>query len=398
MVNLFRPLAHGLALLLLLAGAHVALASDEAAQKAKELKALQKEIEAERAELGRLNAQRGKQEQALRGIEQQLAEAGRKLHDLQQAKARQEAELAMLRARQEELAGLIAARRERLAASLRALYALGPHSSLTGLLSPASWADKTRMEVYLDLLQGRHAAMLTALREDMQESARLAAEREDALARLAAIEQSASEEKRQLEALRVQQAQAIAALDTRLQAGERRIQQMTEDRRALERLVARLEEAARRPPPKAPPKAPAQGREQADPPAASVRADGIPVKGRLLRRFGEPTGLGELRSEGHFFAAEEGSPVRAVADGRVVFADWMRGYGQLIILQHAGGYLSLYAHNESIYKAVGQGVRRGEVIAAVGRSGGARQAGLYFEVRRGGQPVNPARWAALAGP
>ncbi len=125
-------------------------------------------------------------------------------------------------------------------------------------------------------------------------------------------------------------------------------------------------------------------------------ADGgeIPVRGRKVRSFGEPTGLGELRSRGVFFAAPEGSRVRALAEGKVVFADWVRGYGNLIIVQHKGGYLSLYAQNEAVLKSVGARVQRGEVVATAGRSGGERQTGVYVEVRRGGQPMNPTHWAA----
>ena len=86
--------------------------------------------------------------------------------------------------------------------------------------------------------------------------------------------------------------------------------------------------------------------------------------------------------------------MRAVADGKVVFADWVRGYGQLLIVQHKGGYLSLYAQNEALLKRQGAAVQRGEVLATAGRSGGERQTGVYVEVRRGGQPINPTRWSA----
>lgn len=120
----------------------------------------------------------------------------------------------------------------------------------------------------------------------------------------------------------------------------------------------------------------------------------IPVRGRKVRGFGEPTGVGELRSRGVFFAAPEGARVRSLAEGKVVFADWVRGYGNLIIVQHKGGYLSLYAQNEAVLKSVGARVQRGEVLATAGRSGGERQAGVYVEVRRGGKPMNPTRWSA----
>ncbi|MDD2892762.1 MAG: peptidoglycan DD-metalloendopeptidase family protein [Halothiobacillaceae bacterium] len=142
------------------------------------------------------------------------------------------------------------------------------------------------------------------------------------------------------------------------------------------------------------PSEPAEDKKQHARGASPVDAGDIPVSGRKVRGFGDPTGVGELRSRGVFFAAPEGSRVRARADGKVVFADWVRGYGNLVIVQHKGSYLSLYAQNEAVLKSVGARVQRGEVLATAGRSGGERQTGVYVEVRRGSQPINPTRWSA----
>lgn len=414
MVNLFLRTAHVLAMLL---GAGLASASPEdAAQKARELKELQRAIEAARAELGSLSAARTQEERALRALENQQAAVARALHDARAALERQQAEIERLRARRSELERSIAQGRERLGASIRALYALGPDNPLQGILSPGERADKLRMEGYLVALREHHVRILTGLQTDLTESTQVKAELERGLDHLKALERSAHAEQQRLEELRLRQTQAIAALEAKLKEGEARVEAMRRDQRDLARLVQKLEEAVRQPLPAAPgsdkpglPKpvdkaervrAQPEGGEherrmQESTPAARGVGGEIPVAGRLVRRYGEPTGLGELRAEGHFYAAAQGAPVRAVADGRVVFADWMRGYGQLIILQHAGGYMSLYAHNEAIYKGVGASVRRGEVIGSAGRSGGARQSGLYFEVRRGGQPINPARWAPM---
>ena len=97
-------------------------------------------------------------------------------------------------------------------------------------------------------------------------------------------------------------------------------------------------------------------------------------------------------SHGLLISAGLGSPVRAVADGSVVFAEWMTGYGLILIVDHGNGYLSLYAHNESLLKDVGAVVKRGDAVARVGNSGGLAQPALYFELRRNGQPVDPAVW------
>ncbi|WP_156302388.1 murein hydrolase activator EnvC family protein, partial [Methylogaea oryzae] len=101
--------------------------------------------------------------------------------------------------------------------------------------------------------------------------------------------------------------------------------------------------------------------------------------------------------DGVLIRAAEGTPVTAAADGRVIFADWLRGYGLLLIVEHGDGYMSLYAFNQSLYKAVGEPVKAGDVISTVGRSGGRTQSSLYFGVRYAGRPVDPQSWLQKRG-
>jgi murein hydrolase activator len=118
----------------------------------------------------------------------------------------------------------------------------------------------------------------------------------------------------------------------------------------------------------------------------------LPVRGELQGRFGAQREEGGVTWKGLFIRAEEGQAVRAVADGRVVYADWLRGYGNLLIIDHGDGFLSLYGHNESLGKQVGENVASGEAIASVGSSGGALESGVYFELRQDGKPFDPMRW------
>jgi murein hydrolase activator len=118
----------------------------------------------------------------------------------------------------------------------------------------------------------------------------------------------------------------------------------------------------------------------------------LPVKGELAGRFGAQREEGGVTWKGLFIRAEDGQAVRAVADGRVVYADWLRGYGNMVIVDHGSGYLSLYGHNESLVKQVGETISAGETIASVGASGGALESGVYFELRQDGKPFDPMRW------
>ncbi len=118
----------------------------------------------------------------------------------------------------------------------------------------------------------------------------------------------------------------------------------------------------------------------------------LPIRGELTGKFGAQRKDGGVTWKGLFIRAEEGQPVKAVADGRVVYADWLRGYGNLVIVDHGAGYLSLYGHNESMNKQVGENTSAGEVIASVGSTGGALDSGVYFELRQDGKPFDPMRW------
>ena len=118
----------------------------------------------------------------------------------------------------------------------------------------------------------------------------------------------------------------------------------------------------------------------------------LPARGELAGRFGTPREGGGVTWKGVFIKAESGQSVRAVADGRVVFADWLRGFGNLLILDHGNGYMSLYGNNESLLKSVGENTQSGENIASVGSTGGALESGVYFELRHEGKPFDPMKW------
>ncbi len=109
-------------------------------------------------------------------------------------------------------------------------------------------------------------------------------------------------------------------------------------------------------------------------------------------RFGQRHQLGDLNSQGIVIAVPEGAPVRAVHHGRVVFADWLASAGLLLIIDHGGGYMSLYAQNQNLFKSVGEWVNAGEGIASAGDTGGQREPGLYFEIRRDGRAQDPIPW------
>jgi septal ring factor EnvC (AmiA/AmiB activator) len=122
-----------------------------------------------------------------------------------------------------------------------------------------------------------------------------------------------------------------------------------------------------------------------------------PVAGRLVASFGQ-TRAGGVKWDGVLLAGTQGTPVRAVYHGRVVYADWLSGLGLLTIIDHGDGYLSLYGHNERLYKEVGERVTAGDTIATLGDSGGRPRPELYFEIRKAGKPVDPRPWFKSSSP
>ncbi len=121
----------------------------------------------------------------------------------------------------------------------------------------------------------------------------------------------------------------------------------------------------------------------------------LPVRGEIVGRFGSQHGDNATTWKGLFIRAADGSDVHAVAEGTVVYSDWLRGFGNLVIVDHGDGFLSVYGNNQSLLRVAGNEVKTGETIAAVGNSGGNEESGLYFELRHKGQPFDPLRWVSL---
>ena len=175
----------------------------------------------------------------------------------------------------------------------------------------------------------------------------------------------------------------LSSLETELKKQGKHLSQLEDDARNLKQLIDSIDEIL------------------IDTPAHSQphkKFSGLrgklawPVKGKVKKLFGRPKPPSNLRWQGVIIQAASGNNVRAVSHGRVAFADWLRGMGNLIIIDHGQGYLSLYGHNQSLFKTAGEWVDAGDIIASIGSSGGQKIPGLYFEIRKKGKPQNPSRW------
>jgi septal ring factor EnvC (AmiA/AmiB activator) len=207
---------------------------------------------------------------------------------------------------------------------------------------------------------------------------KIAAENE----RLKGLESQQENELAALRSAQQQRTRTVQAIESQIKSQGGELKRLESQAKGLEKLIADLRKALRNVPvAKQAPFEPLRGKLP------------WPVQqGKVLARFGQPRAGGSMRWQGMMIGTDRGARVRAPFAGRVVYADWLPGMGLMIVLDHGGGYLSLYGHNEEVFRSVGDAVAAGDVIGAVGDSGGHNQPALYFEVRRGREPVNPENW------
>ena len=380
------------------------LRAQDAKDAEKRLQSVRGELREVAAQRRRLEGQRGDASRKLREADQQVGGTQRALQQTR-AQMRRDAEaLLQLQQERQRHAGDLAGKRAELAKLLRAAQFAGEAAPLKALLAQDRVAEAERALTYQGYLQ---RAQIERIRVLGAEVARLGALEDEILQRRSALDaadRKQADQLAQLQAARQQRAGLLAELDQQYRDRAEREKALGQDAKALQGLLAQLRAAAAkaaREAARARREAERQAKASGKPapkrsavataPAMRVGGLGWPVSGNLLAAFGGRLPDGR-RSDGVLIAAPAGTAVKAVADGTVVFADWMTGYGNILIVDHGNGYMSLYAHNDGLLRAAGDAVRRGDALAAVGSSGGQERPALYFELRRNGTPVNPSGW------
>lgn len=375
-----RPIRAALLVLLLLPVAGAAGASARDAELARQLEELKARIgvieQAQREAADR----RDRESRALREAELAVASQSQALEATRRERRAVAARRDEAQARRDEAAAGLQADTEALAAELRAAWMAGGEPRLKLILNQGDPAELGRMLTWYGYVARERSARVASLRERLAELAELGRRLDAENARLEAAEARRAEAVAGLEAARKERAGAVAQLDADLARRGAEAERLREEAAGLERLLEQLRAAViDLPVPDAAPFADQRGRLA------------WPVAGRLARDFGERRGAGP-RSNGLLIAAERGADVQAVWHGRVAYADWLPGLGLLLVLEHGDGFMSLYGHNEVLFSAVGDWVAAGQVVGQVGDSGGRDNAALYFEIRAGARPENPAPW------
>ena len=312
----------------------------------------------------------------------QLASGSRQLEAMIQEQVKVQARLQ--KDLEAERAALDRERRS-LAALIRSAHTLGNHENLRMLLDQQDIARLGRLMSYYGYLNRYRLGRLDSFAARAENFERLRGETAEETQRLAILAARQKEMRERLAQTQIQRATLLNELEKEIAGGAEQAQVLREDTEHLRSLVNQLERQAMIMP-----------EVDLDPQPIASRRGQLPWPvangGVMLGRFGERGAEGGKVQDGVLIGVREGSEVRAIHHGRVVYADWLRGYGQLIIIDHDEGYMSLYGHNQSLLKEAGEWVGSGEVIALSGASGGRKTAALYFAIRRDSQPENPEAW------
>ena len=303
------------------------------------------------------------------GLDEHLAAADRRVRTARRASALTRAELA--------------ARRHELGRAVRASYRFARRDPVARLLDLESLRNVDRLLAYHSIIERAHAEKIHAIADTVSrleaQEARVAEEAAD----IAALRNERRRRLGELDQRRAARANAMQALAERIQDHEGRVARLRADERRLVELVDAL-------------------RASLTDDALKIRGNQSfeelrgklpwPVSGAVLARYGAPRGESRLTWQGMLIGASAGEAVHSIHRGRVAYADWLRGFGLLLIIEHEDGFMSLYGHNETLTRETGDWVELGEIVATVGDSGGRQHSALYFEIRRAGRPVNPRRW------
>ncbi|MDR2688902.1 MAG: peptidoglycan DD-metalloendopeptidase family protein [Azoarcus sp.] len=396
----------------------------EISEKRSDLDDLKRRIRELQRDLDKGEAERSSAAKAVIEAQRELSKAARALQRLVAERRDAERKLTILEAEQREIETRIRSRRDELASWLRRHYMHGAADGVAPFLSALDPNQIARDAFYLEALGRARLALIDGLRADLHLRTTRAAEIDARREELARLEENQRARQQQLAELHAQRREALANISAQLSSRHAEVDALKADEASLARLIDMLAQRARETAARqarleaeraaqnaattqnaAVTRLSPDGRHIGEPVVGEIRHAvpavnfaklrgqlRFPVTGELSSRFGAQRVGGGTTWKGVFIRAANGAEVRAVGQGEVVFSDWLRGYGNLLIIDHGGEYLSVYGNNDVLYKEVGDTVYAGDTIASVGESGVGPESGLYFEIRHQGQAIDPMQW------
>lgn len=358
------------------------LAQSDEEKTREQLEQLDVDIQRITTELSAANSQHTELQQQLRKVEVELGTLQRDISENQQALAAGAKELADMEVQRRELEKARDQQQARIAQELKTAWQIGRQGQIKVLLNQESPHTVARSLGYYRYFLRARTTLLEQYRRTLQELEELQQRIDTTLADLKTRGETLQKQQAELTVAQDNRQVAMAELGDSISSKSAQLKQKAQDRKQLEELLLAIEKAV------------VDLAVPADY-ASFKSARGQmpwPIAGKPSNQFDRPRNEGKMRWQGITIPAKEGTTVRAIHHGRVVYADWLRGSGLLLIIDHGDGYMSLYAHNESLLREVGEWVTVGTPISTVGNTGGEEQTALYFEIRHGGKPTNPAQW------
>ena len=362
-----------------------------------ELKELRARIEALRKDIASTEGDRTEAADALRESERAISEANRELRNLSGERQEAEKRLHELGRKSKTAKDNADDQVKRLARLIRDQYVHRERGYVQMLFSGENPAAAARHLHYASYASRAEARLIDNLRSSLKQLQQLSGAARDKSVELSDIETRQRAERAQLAKESEARRRVMRELSSKIRSQRKEVSTLEQNEKRLSNLILKLSQMVR-PAPTERPKRPGE-RIDRTPEAGFAGAFAtlkgklrLPTRGELASRFGSPREDGGTTWKGLFIKAAQGEEVKAIAPGRVVFADWMRGFGNLLIVDHGAEYLSIYGNNETVYKQAGENVSSGDTIARVGNSGGNPETGLYFEVRFKGSPFDPLSW------
>ena len=362
-------------------------------------------IEALKKEIAAIEGNRVEAADALRESEQAISEATRELRNLSSERQTTEQRLQQLGRDSKSARDRADGESRRLAILIRDQYVNRERGYMRMLFSGENPAAAARELHYASYASRAEARLIDSLRGNLKDLQRLAGDARDKSIELADIETRQRAERTQLARESDARRRVLRDLSSKIRTQRKEVSTLEQNEKRLTQLIEKLARMVMAKPAK-----PAKAAEREHPAKPGIRNEAIPeagfagafaalkgklrlpIRGELASRFGTPREDGGTTWKGLFIKAPQGEEVKSVAPGRVVFADWMRGFGNLLIVDHGSEYLTIYGNNETLFKQAGETVGSGDTIARVGNSGGNPETGLYFEVRHQGKPFDPQSW------
>jgi septal ring factor EnvC (AmiA/AmiB activator) len=368
---------------LLLGGLPAAVLGEPGEHEARsKLEKLQGEIKRISAEISSDNDRKNSLQQQLRQAELELGRLQGAMAANERAIATSREELSTLQIRRAALEQARTTQQARIALELKTAWQLGQQGQVKVLLNQESPHTVARVLAYYRYFFHARNELVANYRQTLRQLQEVELRIAQTLDDLAGQQATLEQQQAQLVTAQASREQAVAQLSDSIQSKAGQLKQMEQDRKELESLIAAIEKAV----------ADLEVPDDYQPFKSARGKMPWPLAGKRANSFGRPRNDGKMRWQGVSIPAKEGASVTAIHHGRVVYADWLRGSGLLMIIDHGDGYMSLYAHNQSLLREVGEWVNAGTPISTVGNSGGQEQSALYFEIRQQGKPTNPALW------